>query len=238
MTKFKAWDEGKKVWHYNFQYIKSREEDNDWILFTSDTQPLEKKQNSLDNPYFQQQFKICQYLGINDINDCEIYENDILLIDGEEIIVPKIADLILNNLASDYQLGEVKGTIYDNTGWNQVSSTNYLSTIINKNSFSIETLKTKFLIRLMVDYLITKYDFKNYNFRVNNKEYYISDILNDNYDDYTAEIFIKDCKGKELVTYNINFEDNMIAYNIKIKKKKELRNFCISILKDNYKEVS
>ena len=54
--KFRAWDEMKKVMHYDFEFIRSGIEGNDWIIFKSDKQPLEQGK-VLDNPYFAQTIK-------------------------------------------------------------------------------------------------------------------------------------------------------------------------------------
>ena len=77
--KFRAWDEMNKIMHYNFQFIRSGTEDNDWIVFTSDKQKLDDKIHPLENPYFQQQFKIMQWTGIKDI-----YEGDKVQLDSED----------------------------------------------------------------------------------------------------------------------------------------------------------
>ena len=37
--KFRAWDERKKVMHFDFQFFTSGEEGNDWICFSSDKEP-------------------------------------------------------------------------------------------------------------------------------------------------------------------------------------------------------
>ncbi len=71
--KFRAWDEQQKIMHHDFKWIKSGEEGNDWIVFTSDKQKLTDEPHPLENPYFAQQLKIMQWTGINDI-----YEGDIV----------------------------------------------------------------------------------------------------------------------------------------------------------------
>jgi hypothetical protein len=64
--KFRAWDERHKVMHNDFQFIRSGIEGNDWIVFTSDRQTLQTNPHPLENPYFQQQFKIMQFTGLYD----------------------------------------------------------------------------------------------------------------------------------------------------------------------------
>jgi hypothetical protein len=79
--KLRAWDEQNKVMHNDFQFIKSGEENNDWIVFTSDRQKLTDEPHPLSNPYFQQQLKITEGIGLKDCNEKEYFVNDIVQTD-------------------------------------------------------------------------------------------------------------------------------------------------------------
>ena len=80
-SKFRAWDEQNKVMHHDFQFIKSGNEGNDWVVFTSDKQKLSDEPHPFNNPYFQQQLVIMENVGINDI-----YEGDIVDFGGLGVV--------------------------------------------------------------------------------------------------------------------------------------------------------
>jgi len=83
--RFRAWDERNKVMHDDFQFIKTGDDGNDWILFVSDKQPISSEWQT--NPYFSQQLKIMEYVGINDVNAEPLCEGDIIEFAGLGVIM-------------------------------------------------------------------------------------------------------------------------------------------------------
>jgi len=120
VIKFRAWDEGHSIMHYDFQWIKTGNEGNDWVVFISDKHSLTSETHPFDDPYFSNQFKIMQFTGLIGYNDVEIYEGDIVQI-GESTsgIVEYEEDRFFVNFFNGNatrvsSLFKVIGNIYEN----------------------------------------------------------------------------------------------------------------------------
>jgi uncharacterized phage protein (TIGR01671 family) len=118
--KFRAWDEQNKIMHYDFQFIKSGNEGNDWIIFTSDKQFLSDSHHPFQNPYFQQQFKIMEWTGTKDKNDKYIYEGDVISIDEHwsgDYRIPK-RNYIVELHSPEYSCKAIGVNEWEELDWN------------------------------------------------------------------------------------------------------------------------
>lgn len=126
---FRAWDESNKIMHYDFQFIKSGNEGNDWIIFTSDKQDLKSNPHPFDNHYFQKQLRIMQYTDLKDITGKNKYcQDDIVRYKNKNYRLIKgtyMFELVGFNESSQdtpsdffseraYMNAEIVGNIYEN----------------------------------------------------------------------------------------------------------------------------
>jgi len=121
MIKFRAFDLSSKIMHYDFQFISSGDNEDDWILFKSDKQPLENGE-VLANPYFRKQIKIMESWDRKDKDGQQLYDDDILEIaehyEGDytykkEIVVLGQDSVYLDGEVQDWDL-KVLGNIHEN----------------------------------------------------------------------------------------------------------------------------
>jgi len=89
----RAWDERKKIMHYDFQFMSSivdNSSDNgsNWICFVSDKHRLDAKPHPFEDPFFRKQLKVMRGIGRKDKNGKTIYDQDIVCDkDGDILLV-------------------------------------------------------------------------------------------------------------------------------------------------------
>ena len=122
--RYRAWDEQNKVMHNNFQFIKTGNEDNDWIVFTSDIHKLDMEPHPFKNPYSAQQLNVMQFTGLVDKTGVGIYEGDIIAKPGNiwgimiwkapsfEVTVDKTQSSLYSSSYFDDAI--VVGNVYEN----------------------------------------------------------------------------------------------------------------------------
>lgn len=82
IPQFKMWDKGNKVMHHNVEFISSGDENNDWVIFKSDKQTLQRGE-VLENPFFMQQMVVMFPALRKDDNQVSAFSDDIIEFEHE-----------------------------------------------------------------------------------------------------------------------------------------------------------
>lgn len=73
--KFRAWDMDANLMHYDFQWIKLNTQQDTWMIFMSDLQPVNLDTEAICSP---DRFKIMEWTGLVDSSGQSIYEGDLV----------------------------------------------------------------------------------------------------------------------------------------------------------------
>jgi hypothetical protein len=93
---FRAWDERRRVLHYNFQSISSGSQGNDWVVFTSKRNTLSSERHPFDNPHFAQQLIIMENTFAVDSFGTEVYQGDLIAMPSPDPENPRIYKVYLD----------------------------------------------------------------------------------------------------------------------------------------------